>query len=160
MDKPAPNASDSRRGPSITAAARRFGPALLITLWIAAAGFLKPADYPPWYRCALHSATGWYCAGCGSTRATHRLVHGDILASMRQNPLVLLLALPAACWILFSCLRPEKRPHLPGKTGWAVLVVILSFWIIRNVPHPALAFLRPVPVSDLVQDTHNPSPER
>ncbi|RBL33433.1 hypothetical protein BRN31_04600 [Xanthomonas oryzae pv. oryzae] len=31
--------------------------------------------FPP---CIFHALTGFYCAGCGMTRALHALAHGDL----------------------------------------------------------------------------------
>jgi len=41
--------------------------------------------------CMLHKYTGFYCPGCGSTRAVIALLHGDILLSLRQNPMIVTL---------------------------------------------------------------------
>jgi hypothetical protein len=40
-------------------------------------------------QCPVLFLTGWQCPGCGGTRATYSLFHGDVEQSFRMNPLVL-----------------------------------------------------------------------
>ena len=42
--------------------------------------------FPP---CLFHLATGYYCPGCGGTRAITALLHGQILNSFLYHPVVL-----------------------------------------------------------------------
>ena len=44
--------------------------------------------FPP---CPLHYLTGWYCPGCGSLRAIHQLLQGNVRAAWVMNPLSMLL---------------------------------------------------------------------
>jgi len=85
--------------------------------------------------CPLHRLTGLYCAGCGGTRAIHALLHGDVAACFRLNPLLPLF--PAAA-VLF-CFRPRllRNPAVP--IGFAAAIVL--FAILRNLS--ACAFLAP-----------------
>lgn len=39
--------------------------------------------------CLFHFLTGWYCPGCGGTRAAIHLLHGDIAGSLIYHPFVL-----------------------------------------------------------------------
>ena len=73
-------------------------------------------------------------------------MHGDILVSLRQNPLVLLLGVPAAIWLVCQTFCPKRRIKWtpPGWIGWSVLAVVLVFWVIRNLPLAALDTLRPI----------------
>ena len=41
--------------------------------------------FPP---CLFHLATGYYCPGCGGTRAITSLLHGQILNSFLYHPVV------------------------------------------------------------------------
>src|SRR5580700_1516854 len=44
--------------------------------------------FPP---CPVHYLTGWYCPGCGSLRAIHQLLHGNLRAAWAMNPLTVVL---------------------------------------------------------------------
>lgn len=67
---------------------------LLIVLPFALAGVLylislfviKYIKLPP---CIFYFTTGFYCPGCGNTRAVIALLHGDILLSLRQNAMII-----------------------------------------------------------------------
>lgn len=41
--------------------------------------------FPP---CMLYTLTGWYCPGCGGTRAMNYLVHGRVIISFLYYPFV------------------------------------------------------------------------
>jgi hypothetical protein len=58
----------------------------------------KGGIYPP---CLFHTLTGLYCPSCGSTRAIHNLMHGQILTALRFNPLVAILSIPVALYFLY-----------------------------------------------------------
>lgn len=64
----------------------RYGPpaALLFLVAVVASGALP-------FACPVQVALGVPCPGCGMTRATHLLFHGDVGAALRMHPLVLML---------------------------------------------------------------------
>lgn len=37
--------------------------------------------------CYLYRLTGYYCPGCGGTRAIRALMHGHVLSGLRMHPL-------------------------------------------------------------------------
>jgi Protein of unknown function (DUF2752) len=89
--------------------------------------------------CPFRALTGFTCPACGSTRGLHRLLHGDVVAAFQFNPL-LILALPFLLYALVRYTnaafrdRPLKRHQLNAKYIWALVVVVLSFWVFRNTP--------------------------
>jgi uncharacterized protein DUF2752 len=104
--------------------------------------FFDPATsglFPP---CPVHYLTGWYCPGCGSLRAIHQLLHGELRAAWALNPLTVLL-LPFLTYGLASAVLLEvSGKQLPQpfiRAGWirALCAAILLFGIARNLPvHP------------------------
>src|SRR5215469_8347330 len=92
--------------------------------------------FPP---CPLRYLTGWYCPGCGSLRAMHQLLHGNLQAAWALNPLTLIL-LPFVIYGLISHLLFEVRGRgLPGiflRAQWigALCAVIMAFGVARNLP--------------------------
>lgn len=96
--------------------------------------------------CPFHWATGLYCPGCGATRAMHALVHFDLAAALAMNPF-LVLALPFIAVLLadFAGWWPARwrlaHSGLLDARPWAVLVI--AFWIARNLPWPPFAWLAP-----------------
>jgi len=89
--------------------------------------------------CAFRSVTGWWCPGCGLTRAAHHLLHGDFGQALGHNalvvPIVALLALGWMTWLL-DCggRRPAwlRRATIPAWFGLAIIAV--TFAVARNVP--------------------------
>lgn len=105
-------------------------------------GIFDPASsgvFPP---CPLHYLTGWYCPGCGSLRAMHALLHGNLHQAWAMNPLTIVL-LPFIAYGLASELIAALRgqglpqPMLPAAYIRVLCAVIVLFGIVRNLPlHP------------------------
>ena len=54
------------------------------------------AAHSPFPGCMFRALTGYFCVGCGLTRALHALVHGDLARAFSMNPLAMLLLPPIA----------------------------------------------------------------
>src|SRR5229473_426347 len=118
---------------------------------IAALDFFDPATsglFPP---CPLRYLTGWYCPGCGSLRAIHQLLHGNLHAAWALNPLTVLLlpflAYGTASYVLFE-LSGKHLPRLFLPAVWirSLCGVIILFGIARNLPFHPLELLAPAGV--------------
>lgn len=95
--------------------------------------------------CPMHSLTGLFCPGCGTSRAVHRLLHGDLWTAWRMNPL-LLLSLPFlihGAWSVY--LRRERGPAwaTSSRAGWAIFWGLLFFTVARNIPMAPFTALAP-----------------
>jgi len=95
--------------------------------------------FPP---CPVRYLTGWYCPGCGSLRAIHQLLHGNLRAAWAMNPLTVVLA-PFLTYGLVSSalleLRGQGLPQPALRAVWirALCAAIILFGIVRNLPiHP------------------------
>lgn len=101
--------------------------------------------FPP---CPVFYLTGWYCPGCGSLRALHQLLHGNLPAAWAMNPLTVLL-LPFVCYGLAShAVRLFRGQALPQRfipASWirALGTVIVIFGIVRNLPFYPFDLLAP-----------------
>lgn len=112
--------------------------------WFLLAGPRPPGWLP---QCPFHAITGLYCPGCGSTRALHALAHGELGAALGFNPL-LVLALPLlAAWALArvaKTLRGDATPvRQPPHAATVALVVVVSFFLLRNLPWWPFVLLAP-----------------
>ena len=91
---------------------------------------------------------GFYCAGCGTLRALHQLLHGHLLAALDLNPLMVLTA-PYLIYSFISYTSPvilgQKIPQVYIKTSWIwlFLKVVLIYWVLRNIPFPPFNWLAP-----------------
>jgi len=81
--------------------------------------------------CPLHSTTGLYCPGCGVTRASRALMHGDLGTALQMNAVAILL-MPLMAFVMIREIaawgwqRPEWRPGT-GGAGESDSVSQLSF---------------------------------
>lgn len=51
--------------------------------------------------CLINKVTGYYCPGCGSTRALQSLINGKILQSLRYHPVVF-YGIVLFLWYMFT----------------------------------------------------------
>jgi hypothetical protein len=122
-----------------------------------AAGLAVFLDAP---LCPSAALFGVPCPGCGLTRATLALLHGDVHAAFKFHPLVFVLS-PLFIGLMASALLgyvrgPVQRPaQLFWSTRWftwlasLLLLLVLGVWVARFFG----AFGGPVPVHPL---THSP----
>ena len=105
---------------------------------VAYVGVVDPSEPGHYPTCPFLFITGRYCPGCGSMRAIHGLAHGDVMAALDQNPLTV-LAVPYLVWawvgwFLRSRTGKAKAWLAPPWVIWALLVVVIAFWVLRNLP--------------------------
>ncbi|HTR42702.1 MAG TPA: DUF2752 domain-containing protein [Pseudomonadales bacterium] len=96
--------------------------------------------------CQFHLLTGLYCPGCGATRASYQLLHGNFSTALHDNALyvVSLMAL-AVRGIWFLKRRFYHQPvrfFIPPYALWTFLGVAIIFVVLRNMP--VFSFLAPL----------------
>jgi hypothetical protein len=122
----------------------------VLALWLRSSDLASPPRFLP--RCAFFEVTGWFCPGCGNTRAAHALLHGDVAGALRQNafsvialPFLLVFAWEAwVAWIAPG--RSRRRLFHPRQ--WQLVFAIaalLAFTILRNLPWAPFSWLAPDP---------------
>ena len=126
---------------------RKFAFASLFCLLaaFAAVSIGKPGTAPLFPACSFHALTGFFCPGCGSTRAMYPLVHGHPLAAFGENALAVLL-LPFLIYELLAVLSrrmPVMSTRLRPWAVWTLFAVIVLFGILRNIPVAPFTALAP-----------------
>jgi hypothetical protein len=138
----------------------RFGPRLqMIAASCACAAAsayvfaVNPAQglYP---QCLLYRTTGFYCAGCGATRALHALLHGRFMEALHDNVLFVTL-LPVAVTVAglyaWNAWKQDAWPAVMVgesrivRTGLGLITLMLIFTAVRNLPGAPFDLLRPLP---------------
>jgi len=104
--------------------------ALIGSLWIHA-GLPTPL-------CPLHAVTGLPCPTCGSTRAAIALVHGDLATALAWNPLMTLVMIGAALYVLYAAVvvirniprlrwTPPSRSESRGIRIGVILLIAINW---------------------------------
>lgn len=90
------------------------------------------AIFPP---CPTNALTSLYCPGCGTLRAMHALLHGDVKEALSQNILAVIFIpiLPA----MYFFPKYFRKPIVPA----AMLVIFILYAILRNTE--TFSFLAP-----------------
>jgi hypothetical protein len=104
-------------------------------LYVAA---LDPSSSGSFPACAFRSVTGWWCPGCGLTRATHHLLRGDVSQALGYNALVVpvlaMLVLTWGAWLGHSLGRRPAWISRAAPPAWAGLAIVaVAFAIVRNL---------------------------
>lgn len=121
------------RTAALLAAAGALGATVL-----AVVGLVDPNEPGHFPGCPFLALTGYWCPGCGSTRMLHALVHGDLATALARNPLgVVALAWLTGWygvqWWRVVADRPRRGMAHP-RWVYALGVVIVGYWVARNVP--------------------------
>lgn len=81
--------------------------------------------------------TGFYCPGCGATRALHEILNGNVQAAFEFNPLVVIF-LPYCIYLFFNAyiLGNKKIIHkyLNNRNLSILAIIFLVYGILRNIP--------------------------
>lgn len=98
--------------------------------------------------CPFLGLTGCYCPGCGTLRALHALLRGDVVGSLGYNVLAV-LALPFIAYSYATGamrafgMRPPRPAFVHPGLIWTLLGAIIAYWVLRNIPVAPLTTLAP-----------------
>ena len=130
--QPLPRASR----PATTALAVAAICAVLGGIWLLRT--FDPSTAGSWFpSCLFHDITGWYCPGCGLTRALHALVHFDPWRALAMNALFV-LSLPLLVAMALHGASPRAvLPRAVARVAfdgrWWIGALLL-FGVARNLP--------------------------
>ena len=85
------------------------------------AGFFPPC---PWF-----TLTGLQCPGCGTTRALHALVHGDVAAALALNPFTMTLGI----LVMLKLATPPLPRSTYAPIAVGIMAVAVIFGVVRNL---------------------------
>lgn len=106
-------------------------------IFVAAYFILDPASSGIFPRCPFLTVTGWQCPGCGSQRAIHCLLHGDITGAWGYNAM-LVASLPLIGLLMAGELTRRRYPKFYASihSRWLIAVlaiIVIAWWIGRNL---------------------------
>jgi len=97
-------------------------------------------------KCFFHELTGLYCPGCGVQRSFHALLNGHVLTAIDYN-LLFILFLPLIIFFILAFSLGRKHPSTSfiykPIFSFTVIIVIVSFWVLRNIPVTPFSWLAP-----------------
>lgn len=93
-------------------------------------------------------ATGLFCPGCGSQRATHELLHLDLIGILKQNVFYAVGLIIIGYHIFVSIINKLFKKSIYNylyhpNTPKIILAGIILFWILRNLPWYPFNLLAP-----------------
>lgn len=99
-------------------------------------------------KCPFHSLTGLHCPGCGSQRAFHEILHGNIWVGLQHNFLILFAFIIIAykVYVIYINKSGSKKSNNlfhHNTSLWLILALVLGFWILRNLPLEPFLILAP-----------------
>lgn len=99
--------------------------------------FINPygSQFAP--KCIFHLLTGFDCAGCGSQRMLHALLHADFANAWNANPFLLIVSPYLILWIWVET-DPDANPNLHRRMNSLTTIIIilataLCWTILRNL---------------------------
>lgn len=112
--------------------------AIAATAVIVIYGSIDPASTAWMPRCVWKVFTGYDCPGCGSQRALHALLHGDIAAAWHHNAFIFFLT-PVGLFYFILELRSDRTSRLyristSPRMILMLLISVIAWWIGRNIP--------------------------
>jgi len=101
-------------------------------------------------QCTILYLTGLQCPGCGGQRALHYLLHGEILTAICYN-ILFVVGFPFLLYLYYVLLQMYvlknekylKRTIISTRFVIVFLVVLLLFFILRNIPVEPFTYLAP-----------------
>lgn len=103
---------------------------------------LKSADISltDWIKpCMFHRITGFYCPGCGGTRAITAFFHGDWLSSFFYHPIVCYTAAVGSCFMISQTVEKLSNGklsvgmHYRNCYLWIALAITLLHFAVSNI---------------------------
>ena len=89
-------------------------------------------------KCSFYLLTGLECPTCGSQRAVHTIMNGEIIKGFAYNPFII-IAIPYAVALISISLvktrttRKIKKIILCRRAIYIYMAIYIAWWIIRNI---------------------------
>lgn len=89
--------------------------------------------------CLFHKITGWYCPGCGLTRAIVSLLQFDFYQAFRYNSFGIILLPFLLVYVQYQLIcwgfqwKDKLTPHIPKAVTYGLLILVLLYGVLRNL---------------------------
>ena len=128
---------------------------IIALIGLAFGGFLyfyysfNPTQHSFFIPCPFKYTTGYDCPGCGSQRAIHQLLHLNIGAAFRLNPLLvlslplLIIGLGIKVWNYLFETTYRMKLFYSNVFVYGFFLTTILFWVFRNIPYYPFILLAP-----------------
>ena len=109
---------------------------LLVGVFVKVTGFNPLRLLGP---CLLHALSGYYCPGCGGTRAVKFLLRGEIVKSFCYHPIVLYAVVLGGWFMISQTIERASRGkvrigmHFRELYMWLALSIIIVNCLVKNM---------------------------
>lgn len=89
--------------------------------------------------CMVYTFTGFYCPGCGGTRAVNALLHGQIIRSFLYHPIVLYVAVIGGWFMVSQTIERLSRQKIKIAMRyrdcylWIALAIVVIQYLVKIV---------------------------
>jgi hypothetical protein len=102
--------------------------------------------------CPLYWITGLHCAGCGTLRAAHAILHADLAQAAAYNSMALVTAPVILAWAAAEAIhaltgRRLGPPRGTARLGQILVAMLILYTVARNIPLAPFDILRPHPIA-------------
>lgn len=99
--------------------------------------YFDPSSSRLFPRCLFLETTGVKCPGCGSQRAIHALLHGNVAAAWQFNAMVV-IAIPLIAFYVVVSVGKDRWSRLyrvlfSRTVLFSLVGLIVLWWVVRNV---------------------------
>lgn len=99
--------------------------------------FFDPSEAGWFPRCPFYGLTGLKCPGCGTQRALHQLLEGNVAEACRYNA-ALIAGIPLILVLLSAAALKTRYPafYRAVNSGWiinAILAALIAWTVLRNI---------------------------
>ena len=91
------------------------------------------------YPCIFHKITGYYCPGCGGTRAVYALFCGNLLDCFRYQPFIPYVVIFGGWFLISQTIERLSKGRIAIGTRyrdcylWIALAILLINFLVKNM---------------------------
>lgn len=102
--------------------------------------------------CMINALTGFFCAGCGTSRALRSVLHLQFYQAFRYNPMLVILLpfiIVYICARMIDYIRTGRNnvdSWLSFRLVWWIAILVVAYSVVRNFPFFPFTLLVPTVV--------------